>query len=145
MRPLSITFALALLSLLVGCSHSSQEEASSSPAAEVLSAAGTQPAGDTKAIEDAITVKDAGNAGMMLIMARDTCQIPKTDFDHLASYFSATLGQDEQLKGAFVGGAKAAYAVRQEAVNKDELEKLKGVVCPGVQRMLAALPPAKQG
>jgi hypothetical protein len=145
MRPLSLISSLAFLSLLlVGCNRTSHEETVASPPPELLGD-DVQAPSDMPSTENGISIKDAGNAGLMLVLARDACQISKADFDHLAQYLSATIGEDEQLKSAFVGGAKAAVTIHQDAVNKGSLEKLKSLTCPGVEKMLAALPDAKQG
>lgn len=145
MRPLFLISKLACLSLLlVGCNRTSQEEAVASPPPELLGS-DAQALSDTPSMDDGISIKDAGNAGLMLVLARDACQIPKADFDHLVQYLSATIGEDEQLKSAFVGGAKAAVTIHQDAVNKGSLEKLKSLTCPGVEKMLAALPADKKG
>lgn len=144
MRPFSHIVAIGLLPLLLaGCNRSSHEEIAASPPPQLM-AGNTEAFGDASSAKKGISIKDAGNAGLMLILARDTCQVSKPDFDRMAQYFSETIGQDVQLKGAFIGGAKAAAAIHQDAINKDELPKLKRLACPGVESMLAALP-AKYG
>lgn len=150
MRSFHFIVALVFSLLFAGCNRSSQGEKVATPPPELLGGS-AQASGNTETTDEAsapkpnISLKDAGNAGMMLILARDTCQLSEPDFDRLAKYFSSVIGEDVQLKGAFVGGAKAAVVIHQDAVKKRELDKLKRITCPGVEGMLAALPSAKKG
>jgi hypothetical protein len=150
MRSFTFITVLVFSLLVTGCNRSSQGEKAATPPPELLGD-GTQSSGSTPILDEAtaakqnISLKDAGNAGVMLVLARDTCKLSRSEFDRLARYFSSVIGEDIQLKAAFVGGAKAAALIHQHAVKKGELDKLKRITCPGVDSMLAALPSVKKG
>jgi hypothetical protein len=129
--------AFALLFLLAGCSRPAPEEELST--SEVMLAASDQPSVDQPSEAETMTVTAAHDAGLALILARDTCRVDKAAFDRMAGYFSASIGGDTQLKQAFVEGAQAAHAMHVESKSKGELEKLKTLACPGVQRVLASM------
>jgi hypothetical protein len=140
----SLIIALAFLPLLAGCNRSSDQNAAAKPPVELLGNPALS-APEARPGNAEISPEDAASAGAVLIFARDVCQIPKNDFDGLAHYFSGAIGENMQLKAAFVAGAKSASVVREDSAKKNELDKLKSMACPGVQRTLAALSVAKQG
>jgi hypothetical protein len=139
MRSYHFIMALALLPLLAACNRSSDQEIAAKPPAELL--------GDTtpSSAQPAVSEDSASNAGVALVLARDVCQIPKADFERLAQYYSGVIGEDMKLKAAFVVGAKTGTVIREDSTKKGQLDQLKSVACPAVERTIASLPDAKQG
>jgi hypothetical protein len=83
--------------------------------------------------------KQAFNAGVNMMMARDVCKLPAGDVAKFAAYSKWVVEDDQEMKKAYVLGAQKTAELYKAAAEKQELAELERQLCPSVKTMLTAI------
>lgn len=145
----------ALAALLAGCGQKDQSALSEVPAMPAPTATVASPANEAPAsastsaapVEESrreaprkgLGPKHAFNAGVNIMMARDVCKLPAGDIAKFSAYSKWLVGDDQEMRKAYLLGAQKTAELHRVLAKKNELPTLEKKVCPGVKDMLTVI------
>lgn len=146
MRNYVLIAALAVFA--AGCSQKEESALSDMPSmpAAPSTIAAPAPASSAQAAEKpapsarkGLGPRQAFDAGVNIMMARDVCKLPAGDIAKFAAYSKWLVADDQEMKKAYVLGAQKTAELYKAAAEKRELGELEKQLCPSVKTMLAAI------
>ena len=104
------------------------------------SAASVQPAAKpVSSARQGLGPRHAFDAGVNIMMARDVCKLPASDIAKFTAYSRWLVADDQEMKKAYVVGARKTAEVYKIAAEKHQLGEMEKQLCPGVKNMLAMI------
>lgn len=83
--------------------------------------------------------RQAFDAGVNIMMARDVCKLPAGDVEKFAAYSRWLVADDQEMRKAYVFGAQKTAEFYKAAAEKHQLGELEKQLCPSVKTMLATI------
>ena len=138
----------ALAALAAGCSQREEAALSELPPMPAAPSSVASPASSSSAktaekpvssIRQRLGPRQAFDAGVNIMMARDVCRLPAGDVAKFAAYSKWLVADDQEMKKAYVFGAKTTADFYKAAAEQRKLDEVEKQLCPGVKSMLATI------
>lgn len=142
-----VIVSIAGAAMLAGCGASPDPAAdhAAAPPPELLaaipSAAAVAASGPAASASPAYqpTAKDALNAGVAMVAARDICGFSSVELARFATYSEWIVKSDPQRKALFISAANEARKLRVAIIRQGRQQAYRQEACPKVRRLLSMI------